>query len=228
MRKWDAGEALNVIERERVTRFTGVPTMMRDLLEHPDFSPERTASLTSTIAGGAPVPPAQVRPYPSCLRCVLVCLCAGVVLGVWFVLRRVPLARVQVASMRKKSKAISAGQGYGMTETMGLGTINRGADYLRNPTSCGRPVPIMIELKVVDVTTGAEVPEGARGEVCIKGATVMKECVINASPFLVCRLPFLMHLLTHASRTMSVDTMASLRRRQRLSILRGMSHRVTS
>eukprot|EP00037_Helgoeca_nana_P000559 m.22222 g.22222 ORF g.22222 m.22222 type:complete len:598 (+) comp10683_c0_seq1:33-1826(+) len=139
MRKWDAGEALNVIERERVTRFTGVPTMMRDLLEHPDFSPERTASLTSTIAGGAPVPPAQV------------------------------------ASMRKKSKAISAGQGYGMTETMGLGTINRGADYLRNPTSCGRPVPIMIELKVVDVTTGAEVPEGARGEVCIKGATVMKE-----------------------------------------------------
>lgn len=63
IRKWDAGEALNIIERERVTRFTGVPTMMRDLLEHPEFSPERTASLKSTIAGGAPVPPAQVRCY---------------------------------------------------------------------------------------------------------------------------------------------------------------------
>ena len=28
-------------------------------------------------------------------------------------------------------------QGYGMTESLGLGTINRGADYLKRPTSCG-------------------------------------------------------------------------------------------
>lgn len=61
-----------------------------------------------------------------------------------------------------------------MTETMGLATINRGADYLRNPTSCGRPIPLMIDLKIVDPNTGKEVPNGSRGEVCIKGATVMK------------------------------------------------------
>jgi acyl-CoA synthetase (AMP-forming)/AMP-acid ligase II len=44
MRKWDAGKALEVIEHEKVTRFTGVPTMMRDLMEHPNFTAERCVS----------------------------------------------------------------------------------------------------------------------------------------------------------------------------------------
>ena len=40
MRKWDAGKALQIIEKEKVTRFTGVPTMVRDMLEHKDFDPK--------------------------------------------------------------------------------------------------------------------------------------------------------------------------------------------
>ena len=35
---WDAGRALELIEREGVTNFSGVPTMGRELLAHPDFA----------------------------------------------------------------------------------------------------------------------------------------------------------------------------------------------
>merc|ERR1711963_1276050 len=41
MKKWDAGTALDIIEKEKVTNFTGVPTMMRDMMDHPAFSSER-------------------------------------------------------------------------------------------------------------------------------------------------------------------------------------------
>lgn len=53
-------QALRVIETEGVTRFIGVPTMVRDMLEHPSFTPERTKTVKNMMAGGAPVPPAQV------------------------------------------------------------------------------------------------------------------------------------------------------------------------
>ena len=108
MRKWDAAAGLQMIEQEKVTNFTGVPTMMIDLMKHPSFDPDKVASLKNVIAGGAPVPPSQV------------------------------------AEMRKKSKKISSGQGYGLTETMALGTVNRGADYISHPTSCGKAIPLMV------------------------------------------------------------------------------------
>ena len=60
MHKWDAGRALELIERERVTNFVGVPTQSWDLLEHPDFAKFDTSSLTSVGGGGAPAPPQLV------------------------------------------------------------------------------------------------------------------------------------------------------------------------
>ena len=36
MAKWDAGEALRLIEQEKVTYFVGVPTMSLELMQHPD------------------------------------------------------------------------------------------------------------------------------------------------------------------------------------------------
>jgi long-chain acyl-CoA synthetase len=57
MYKWDAGEALKLIERERITTFTGVPTMSRELVSHPDFDRYDTSSLASVGGGGAQVPP---------------------------------------------------------------------------------------------------------------------------------------------------------------------------
>ena len=60
MHKWDPGQALVLIEREKVTNFIGVPTQSWDLLEHPDFEKYDTSTLTSVGGGGAPAPPQLV------------------------------------------------------------------------------------------------------------------------------------------------------------------------
>jgi long-chain acyl-CoA synthetase len=59
--KWDPARALELIERERVTQFVGVPTQSWDLLECPDFARRDTSSLASVGGGGAPAPPELVR-----------------------------------------------------------------------------------------------------------------------------------------------------------------------
>src|SRR5262245_5996680 len=61
MHKWDAARALELIERERVTQFVGVPTQSWDLLECPDFAKRDTSSLAAVGGGGAPAPPELVR-----------------------------------------------------------------------------------------------------------------------------------------------------------------------
>ena len=61
MYRWDAAEALRLIEREEVTVFTGVPSMSRELLQHPDWGRTDTASLRSMGGGGAAIPTELVR-----------------------------------------------------------------------------------------------------------------------------------------------------------------------
>ncbi len=61
MYKWDPERALELIERERVTNFVGVPTQSWDLLESPRFADFDTSSLVSVGGGGAPAPPELVR-----------------------------------------------------------------------------------------------------------------------------------------------------------------------
>jgi long-chain acyl-CoA synthetase len=61
MYRWDPERALELIERERVTAFVGVPTMSWDLLESPDFDKRDTSSLISVGGGGAPAPAELVR-----------------------------------------------------------------------------------------------------------------------------------------------------------------------
>ena len=50
MPKWDAGEALRLIEKEKITYFVGVPTMSLELMNHPDRDKYDLSSLTD-IAG---------------------------------------------------------------------------------------------------------------------------------------------------------------------------------
>lgn len=57
MYKWDALEALKLIEKEKVTGLTGVPLMSRELISHPDFGKYDTSSLTSVGGGGAQLQP---------------------------------------------------------------------------------------------------------------------------------------------------------------------------
>jgi len=61
MPKWDPGEALRLIEKERVTYFVGVPTMSLELMTHPDRDKYDLSSLTDIAAGGAPRPVSHVE-----------------------------------------------------------------------------------------------------------------------------------------------------------------------
>lgn len=57
MYKWDAGEALRIIEKEKVTAFSAVPMMSREMLLHPEFASFDTSSLKTMGGGGAAVQP---------------------------------------------------------------------------------------------------------------------------------------------------------------------------
>lgn len=61
MRRWDAGQALGLIERERVNITGGVPTIAWQILEHPDRHRHDLSSLETIAYGGAPSAPELVR-----------------------------------------------------------------------------------------------------------------------------------------------------------------------
>ena len=61
MYKWNAERALELIERERITIFSGSPTMALQLLESPDFDARDTSTLFSIGVGGAATPSNVVR-----------------------------------------------------------------------------------------------------------------------------------------------------------------------
>ncbi|MEA3063993.1 MAG: steroid-24-oyl-CoA synthetase [Sphingomonadales bacterium] len=61
MAKWDPGEALRLIQDEKVTYFVGVPTMSLELMQHPDRGKYDLSSLTDIAAGGAARPVAHVK-----------------------------------------------------------------------------------------------------------------------------------------------------------------------
>ena len=61
MHHFDAKQALQLIEAERITGIGGVPTIAMQILEHPDFSKYDTSSVKSISYGGAPAPPDLVQ-----------------------------------------------------------------------------------------------------------------------------------------------------------------------
>jgi acyl-CoA synthetase (AMP-forming)/AMP-acid ligase II len=61
MYKWDADEAIDLIEREDVTAVAGVPTTMFELLEVAHAQGRELSSLASVASGATLVPPELVR-----------------------------------------------------------------------------------------------------------------------------------------------------------------------
>ena len=78
------------------------------------------------------------------------------------------------------------GIGYGLTETNAIGTLVTGDDYVSNPSTAGRVVPPLTEIKILDENWN-ELEEGKIGEIAIKSQCNMvgywknekatKECV---------------------------------------------------
>jgi long-chain acyl-CoA synthetase len=137
MYKWDPGRALELIERERVTTFGGVPAMVMQVLDHPDFAKRDLSSVRTVGYGGAPAPPDLVR------------------------------------RIKEHFPGGSPSNGYGLTETSSVTTMNAGDDYVRKPDSVGPPVPVC-DVKVVAEGSDAPLPLGEVGELWIKGPNVVR------------------------------------------------------
>ena len=61
MPKWDAEEAMRIIEKERISYFVGVPLMSIELATHPNRHKYDLTSCTAFAAGGAPRPVEHVK-----------------------------------------------------------------------------------------------------------------------------------------------------------------------
>ncbi|MDP3739196.1 MAG: class I adenylate-forming enzyme family protein, partial [Hyphomonadaceae bacterium] len=79
----------------------------------------------------------------------------------------------QVRAIDAVFEKAKPGTGWGMTETNAIGVGIGAADYLRKPESSGR-VSAVLDIRIVD-PDGREVPTGERGELQIRGASIMKE-----------------------------------------------------
>ena len=74
MYKWDPDKALGLIASERITALSAAPSMVLDILDHPDFDASDTSSLIVASGGGAASPPKMAQlikekiphPYPGC------------------------------------------------------------------------------------------------------------------------------------------------------------------
>jgi acyl-CoA synthetase (AMP-forming)/AMP-acid ligase II len=61
MRRWSAGEALEMVERHRITTLGGIPTQVALMLRHDRFDSTDTSSVRAIAMGGGPSTPALVR-----------------------------------------------------------------------------------------------------------------------------------------------------------------------
>ncbi len=136
MYKWDADDAIRLIEKEKLNAFGGVPSMPLQVLESPILAAHDTSTIRSILFGGAPPAPELA-------------------------------ARVKAAFPNS-----SASNGYGLTETSALSTVNVAEDYIARPESVGLAAPICA-IKII-TGDGAECAAGEVGEICVKGPQVIK------------------------------------------------------
>ena len=69
--RFDAGKALEVIGRDRVTIFEGVPTMYAGMLHHPAADSADTTSLRVCVSGGAAMPVEILRGFEEKFGCII-------------------------------------------------------------------------------------------------------------------------------------------------------------
>lgn len=138
MPKWDAGEAMRLIEQEQVTYFVGVPLMSFEILTHPERDEYDLSTCVDYAAGGAPRPAEHVR---------------------------------RLSEEMGKAKPLL---GYGLTETNAVGCGIFRENYLAKPDSTGLPSLPLVDLAILD-DAGASVPQGERGEVCIRSVCNFRE-----------------------------------------------------
>ncbi len=132
--RFDPGEALEIIERDRINVFAGVPTMYFGMLHHEGDRSYDVSSLEVCLTGGAPMP-------------------------------------VEVMSAFEKKFEVTILEGYGLSETSPIASFGT-FDRPRKAGSIGYPV-WGVELQIAG-DRGEALPDGERGEICIRGHNIMK------------------------------------------------------
>jgi long-chain acyl-CoA synthetase len=71
MARFDPGKALEIIARDRVSVFEGVPTMYGAMLHHPDAATADVSSLKVCACGGASLPVELMRAFEERFGCII-------------------------------------------------------------------------------------------------------------------------------------------------------------
>ncbi|CAL9155184.1 4-coumarate--CoA ligase-like 4 isoform X1 [Musa acuminata AAA Group] len=85
-----------------------------------------------------------------------------------------PLRREVIEGFREKYPAVEILQGYGLTETTGIGASTDSAEESRRYGTAGMVSP-NTEARIVDPDSGAALPVNRTGELWLRGPYVMKE-----------------------------------------------------
>jgi long-chain acyl-CoA synthetase len=67
--RFDPGKALEIIQRDKVTVFQGVPTMYHAMLNHPERDQYDTSSLRLCVSGGSAMPVEVMRGFEEAFNC---------------------------------------------------------------------------------------------------------------------------------------------------------------
>jgi len=149
LRQFDATEWLRAVEREQVTHAFLVPTMVKQLIDHPDFGKHDLSSLQNLSYGGA------AMPFPVIRRAI----------------EMFPKT-VGFVNAFGQTETTSTLTVLGPDDHRLDGTPDDVELRLKRLKSIGRPLPD-VELKVVD-DDGAELPTGEIGELWVRTPRVMK------------------------------------------------------
>lgn len=149
LRQFDATEWLETVEREQVTHAFLVPTMVKQLIDHPEFSAHDLSSLQNLSYGGAQMP------FPVIRRAI----------------EMFPKT-VGFVNAFGQTETTSTLTVLGPDDHRLDGSPEEVELRLRRLKSIGRPLPD-VELKVVG-DDGEELPAGQVGELWVRTPRVMK------------------------------------------------------
>ncbi len=135
---YDPPKILKALQKEACSAVYGSPSMIIGLLDHPDFSKRKWATVKKGTLGGSPCPMELMK------RLV----------------KEVGVTDITVA--------------YGITEASSWITMTNPDDPLElRVSTIGKPLECN-DVKLIDPSTGEELPANSAGELCIKGL-LMKE-----------------------------------------------------
>ena len=69
--RFEPGKALEIIQRDNVTLFDGVPTMYHAMLNHPDGERRDVSSLHTCVSGGSAMPVEVMRCFEEAFECIV-------------------------------------------------------------------------------------------------------------------------------------------------------------